>query len=72
MRTDTTYNTAAYNRGWRTSYSGLSGSALDRADARHEPEEWYDGYFDAGAGRTKWHLRHCTNHSNKPGGCGEA
>lgn len=47
---------ADYNRGWRTSIyaTGERGSPLDAADARHEVNEWYDGYMDAAVGREKW------------------
>jgi hypothetical protein len=62
---------ADYNRGWRAGQGAGSGY-LDRADDRGEPDAWYDGYLDAAAGRTKWHLRYCTNHHNGSGGCGEA
>lgn len=51
----------AYNRGWRSTCD------LDAADARREPDAWYDGHFDAGAGRDKWHSFHC----RIAGGCYE-
>lgn len=40
-----------YNRGWR---AGGRGTGLEAADARGEPEAWYDGYHDRAAGRLKW------------------
>lgn len=49
-----------YNRGWRA--SARPTPSLDRADKRHEPEAWYDGYFDYAAGREKWHLMYCPDH----------
>lgn len=60
-----------YNRGWKSGTSGASG-ALDRADARREPEAWYDGYLDAATGREKWHIPNCPAHHNGTGGCGVA
>lgn len=44
-----------YNRGWS---AGTRGSGLEAADARNEPEAWYDGYMDASVGRPKWSLMH--------------
>jgi hypothetical protein len=44
-----------YRRGWASGNRGVGG--LDRADSRREPEAWYDGYYDAAAGREKFHLR---------------
>lgn len=60
----------AYNRGWRSSLYSEGSGVLDGADGRGEPDAWYDGYYDAGAGREKWHLARCTAHHNGPGGCG--
>jgi hypothetical protein len=67
----TVSNKKDYTRGWR---SGLysTGMALDNADARGEPEAWYDGYMDAAAGRAKWHIPNCPAHHNHDGGCGQA
>ena len=60
-----------YNRGWRAGHN--TGSfTLERADMRNESDAWYDGYFDAAAGRSKWHIPNCANHHNDLGGCGEA
>ena len=61
-RVDTPEYRAAYNRGWRASAT-TTGGALDRADARREPDAWYDGYLDHAAGREKWHLLHCPDHN---------
>jgi hypothetical protein len=66
QRTDTPQYRKAYERGWQTNERGADG-ALDRADFRKEPEAWFDGYYDAGAGRDKWHLLHCPDHD----ACGE-
>ena len=69
------YDRKAYTRGWNTSTYAQSATPLDNADARREPEEWYDGYYDAGAGRQKWHLPYCRaegTHHNDEGGCGWA
>lgn len=41
-----------YNRGWGAGLRGSS-SALDNADIRREDDGWYDGYYDAAAGRPK-------------------
>lgn len=73
MSNTQTYDTASYQRGWRTSVSGAD-MALDRADERREVDEWYDGYLDAAASREKWHLRYCgdNTHHNREGGCGRA
>ena len=71
-RDPASYDRASYNRGWRTSLNGTGSGYIDRADARREPDEWYDGYYDAAAGREKWHLLHCAAHHNDQGGCGEA
>lgn len=66
----------AYNRGWRSAWSE---GALDRADARRESDEWYQGYHDSAHGtRGKWHLPLCEglfgpeHHDNREGGCGRA
>jgi hypothetical protein len=48
---------ADYNRGWRTSRNAGEHS-LENADARNEPNSWYDGYLDYAAGRPKWTLMH--------------
>jgi hypothetical protein len=48
-----------YERGWRATCD------LDAADARREPDAWYDGYFDLANGREKWHTFHC----RLAGGC---
>jgi hypothetical protein len=56
-RADTPAYRAAYERGWRNSKS--ESASLDRADARGEPEAWYDGYLDYAADREKWHLLRC-------------
>ena len=65
------YDRDAYSRGWRASAT-TQGYALDGADARGEPDEWYDGYMDMAAGRDKWHRPLCPAHHNNPGGCGQA
>lgn len=38
------------------------------------PKEWAwkDGYLDEAAGREQYHLRHCKEHHNDEGGCGQA
>lgn len=74
-----------YNRGWRTSTTTTTGSPLDNADGRlhrdadgnwqrGEYDAWYDGYMDAAAGREKWHLPNCPDHtgSSATHGCREA
>ncbi len=58
-RKDTPEYRRDYQRGWRSS---AGQGSLDRADARREPEAWYDGYLDYAAGREKWHRLHCPNH----------
>lgn len=50
------YDSAAYRRGWEASLRG-SVTALDRADARGEVTEWYDGYHDEACERPKYHSR---------------
>lgn len=50
------YSTKDYNRGWRASLYG-SETALERADMRGEPMEWYDGYMDVACHRPKYFLR---------------
>jgi hypothetical protein len=62
-RTDTPEYRRDYQRGWRASSAGGS---LDRADARREPDAWYDGYLDLAAGREKWHRLHCEDHEKCP------
>jgi len=64
--------TKDYQRGWR--YSQTASANLDTADRRgwSKIKGWMDGYLDNAAGRPKWHLRECSNHSNVPGGCGQA
>lgn len=57
----------AYTRGWKVSERCLDDFPLDSADSRGEPESWYDGYFDAAAGRDKWHIPWC----RFEGGCEE-
>lgn len=66
------YDRDAYTRGWRASMYATGSTVLDNADARGEPGAWYDGYFDAAAGREKWHLATCPAHHNGEGGCGVA
>lgn len=65
---------ADYNRGWRYSRTGLDG--LDYADRTglSTREGWMDGYLDFAAGRAKWHLRDCTDHTaaGSGHGCEEA
>lgn len=46
------YDRKSYARGWAASVRSSDG-ALDRADARREPSEWYDGYLDFAADRPK-------------------
>lgn len=41
-----------YDRGYAAARRG-SDTALDRADARGESNDWYAGYEDAAAGRPK-------------------
>jgi ribosome modulation factor len=55
-----------YTRGWR---SGQNGVSLDRADANgnSDNDAWLDGYLDAAAGRTKWHIPLCPDHDR----CGQ-
>lgn len=65
------YDRKSYSRGWRAGISG-GGFALDNADARNEPNEWYDGYLDSSVGRVKWHRPLCPAHHNHEGGCGQA
>lgn len=45
-----------YNRGWASSKRG---GGLERADARGEPEHWYDGYTDYAIGLEKGHSLRC-------------
>lgn len=63
-----------YNRGWR--YSARGSGGLDHADATglSAREGWMDGYLDYAAGRSKWHLRDCTDHTaaGSGHGCEEA
>jgi hypothetical protein len=47
-----------YRLGWNA-YERGSQDALERADDRHVSREWYDGFFDAAAGRPKGHSKHC-------------
>ena len=50
------YDLKAYAKGWRDSGSyNTEASPLDLGDARGEPSEWYDGYFDLAVGRDRWH-----------------
>lgn len=66
------YDRESYTRGWRAGING-GGFALDNADARNEPNEWYDGYLDAATGREKWHKPFCgERHHNGEGGCKQA
>lgn len=65
------YDRDSYNRGWRAGISG-GGFALDNADSRNEPGEWYDGYLDSSVGRAKWHRPLCSAHHNNEGGCKQA
>lgn len=48
---------ADYRRGWRAGGAW----ALERADARSEPDAWYDGYFDRAASRPRYHSEGCTD-----------
>jgi hypothetical protein len=66
------YNHEAYTKGWTASLRATGSGTLDNADSRREPNEWYDGYYDAAVGREKWHRPTCPNHHNQEGGCGEA
>lgn len=50
------YDVASYRRGWSASERASEG-ALERADMRNEPNEWYDGYMDFAAVRPKYHSR---------------
>ncbi len=58
---DATYR-KAYQRGWSAGVRGADG-ALERADDRHDPESWYDGYLDAAAGRERYHIPNCPDHN---------
>jgi hypothetical protein len=58
-----------YNRGWKASQGGGANSALDRADFRHEPDAWYDGYHDYAADRPKFHSRDCSGSDHDAPGC---
>lgn len=58
-RVDTPEYRKAYNRGWG---SAKRETGMDRADARGEPNSWYDGYTDYAVGREKWHMLTCTDH----------
>ena len=72
---------ANYNRGWRTDQGAKEFGGLERADARGEPDSWYEGYEDSAAHRNKWHSLYCENHCGeaspmpdnlrRPEGCGE-
>lgn len=54
------YNRRAYANGYRVGMKpGLN--SLESADDRNAPEEWYDGYYDAAAGRPRGHLITCTD-----------
>ena len=61
--------TGHYNRGWKASQGGGANSALDRADFRHEPDAWYDGYHDYAADRPKFHSRDCPASDHDQPGC---
>lgn len=65
------YDRDAYTRGWKAS-ARTQGFALEQADGRGEPNEWYDGYMDNACGRDKWHRPLCPAHHNEEGGCGQA
>jgi hypothetical protein len=61
MYTDKNYK-ASYNRGWRADRGPGNNDlqALDEADARGEPNSWYEGYEDSAAHRKKWHSLECS------------
>jgi hypothetical protein len=65
-RQDTPQYRRHYERGWRASGRPDAVAPLDAADARGEPDAWYDGYHDRAAGREKWHLLRCPDHDNCP------
>ena len=69
MRMDSEYK-KHYNRGWYSSQRP-NGAGLDGADSRNEPESWYDGYLDYGAGRNKWHIPNCPTHGGENGNGGD-
>lgn len=66
----------AYNRGWR--HSSTDKHSLDNNPYPWMPnvaigsgvnamnDAWEDGYLDYAAGREKWHLLRCLDHSNCP------
>jgi len=62
-----------YNRGWKSqsgddfAYAGRHGLSV----FSHEVNAYYDGFLDQMAGREKWHMRDCTDHtgSNVDHGC---
>ncbi|MEU7590611.1 hypothetical protein AB0A95_30515 [Micromonospora sp. NPDC049230] len=45
--------TKAYQQGWDAARI-YGGDALDDADERGEPDDWYDGFEDQANGRKKW------------------
>lgn len=57
------YDTASYRRGWQASARDTGATAwetpMDRADARGEPDEWYDGYSDHSQDNPRYHYRDC-------------
>lgn len=48
-----------YNRGWRYSSSDSGSTSLDHLDSIGAPNAAYDGYFDFGNCRAKWHTAFC-------------
>jgi hypothetical protein len=64
-----------YQRGWRASeraseWDGEGQSALEKADWKNEPRQWYDGYHDYAADRPKFHALECpTDGDHDQPGC---
>ena len=64
------YDRDAYSRGYKSSVNQTgAGFALEAADGRGEPNEWYDGYSDAATCLEKWHRPLCDADLHDVGGC---
>lgn len=64
------YDRDAYSRGYKSSRNSTGGGfPLEAADARGEPNEWYDGYSDAASCLEKWHRPLCDADVHDVGGC---
>lgn len=61
------YDSDAYLRGWAASdeeqaalISPMESPAMDAADDREEPREWFEGFSDHAEGNPQFHFRDCT------------